>query len=78
MFGRAVDEFRQGMSFYKGLYHGSIITPHIVANKTFHILKTVICSLHTGRGTWFESSLGTRYFERFCVIFPSILRQILG
>ena len=39
-------KFRQGMSFYKGLYHGFIITPYIVANKTFHLLKTEIRLIH--------------------------------
>lgn len=36
------------MSFYKGLYHGSIITPYIVTNKTFHTLKTVFRPIHIG------------------------------
>lgn len=41
-------KFRQGMSFYKGLYHGSFIPPYIVTNKTFQILKTVFHLIHIG------------------------------
>lgn len=36
------------MSFYKGLYYGSIITSYIVTNKTFNILKMVFCPIRIG------------------------------